>query len=279
MLKIQFKDKRQDAFWVVEKSFSIGRAENCHLVIDDPSVEESHAKIQQQGDSYLLKDQSSESGTFVNDQRVIQKKIACGDTLRFGDVELEIIDPIAELGDSLFPYWSLIADSSWLSGQEFPIMCGPGEVISIGRGSQCDIVFPGTHLSRRHAEISVTQDALTIRDLNSANGTFVNDEKVEFAKVRAGDRIRLDVYSFRLFGPGIDLPRSATTTMQAVLSDSMIKNGEGTKQWKSKPTSPGNREEINLYKKQTAQLVLASSVILGIIGLCGYIAYAILGGN
>ncbi|VUD53227.1 ABC transporter ATP-binding/permease protein [Thalassocella blandensis] len=276
MLKIQFKDKRQEPFWVVEKSFSIGQADACSLVIKDSSIAESHAKILQQGDTYVLKDLGSQGGSFVNNQRINQKNIACGDTIRLGTVELEVIDPIAEHGNDAASYWSLIADSSWLSGQEFPLGGSSSEVISLGRGTQCDIVFPGTHLSRRHAEITISPSHLTIRDLNSANGTFVNDEKVDVSTVFAGDRIRLDVYSFRVFGPGIHLPRSATGTSKA-LSDSSIKVGEGSKQWKSKPTSPGNREEINLYKRQNTQLILAGLVILGVVGMFGYIIAAVFG--
>ncbi len=279
MLKIQFKDKRQEPFWVVEKSLSIGKSESCHLVVNDPSVSENHAKIFMKGDAYLIKDLGSEHGTFVNGQRINQKNVACGDTITIGKVVLEIIDPIAEQGDSAHRYWSLIADSSWLSGQEFPIIGQPNDIISIGRGTQCDIVFPGTHLSRRHAEITLSSTYLTIRDLGSANGTFVNDERVELSKVYAGDRVRLDVYSFRLFGPGIQLPRSATSTHQAITGDAASLNAEDTKRWKSKPTSPGNREEINLYQRQNTQVVLASMVLLGLLGAVAYIVLAILGSN
>lgn len=276
MLKIQFKDKRQEPFWVVEKSFSIGHADSCSLVIKDSSIAETHAKILHQGDSYQLKDLGSQGGSFVNGQRVNQKNIACGDLVRLGNVELEVIDPIAEQGSEAHRYWSLIADSSWLSGQEFPLGGIPNAVISLGRGAQCDIVFPGTHLSRRHAEITISPTYLTIRDLNSANGTFVNDEKVELSKVYAGDRIRLDVYSFRVFGPGIHLPRSATSTPK-ILSDSSTRVADEIKQWKSKPTSPGNREEINLYKRQNTQLLLAGVVILGFLGMFAYIIAAVFG--
>lgn len=276
MLKIQFKDKRKEPFWVMEKAFSIGHASKNHLEIDDPSVSQQHAKILDKGETFLLKDLGSDAGTFVNGQRITQKNIVCGDTIAIGSVELVIIDPLE--GIDAQNSWSLIADSSWLSGQEFPILGDPDDILSIGRSSQCDIVFPGTHLSREHAQVTINYASLTIQDMSSANGTFVNDKKVSIEQIYPGDRIRLDVYSFRVFGPGIQLPKSATTITRE-LPEEPIEPGKsnGKKKWKSKPTSPGNREELNLYKKQYRQQILAGIVIVALLGTITYVALGITG--
>ncbi len=277
MLKIQFKDKRCEPFWVMEKAFSIGQASKNHLTIDDPSISLQHARLLNQGENFLLKDLGSEHGTFVNGQRITQKHIVCGDTLKIGSVELEVIDPIKERDDD--NYWSLIADSSWLSGQEFPIIGQPDDMITIGRSAQCDIVFPGTHLSRLHAEIIINYSSLTIKDMGSANGTYINDKKITSEQIYAGDRIRLDVYSFRVFGPGINLPKSATTSIQSIPEPSEINrhNDTAPKQWKTKPTSPGNREDINLYKKHYKQGIFAGIVGIGIVAAAAYVVLAIIG--
>ncbi|WP_086929733.1 FHA domain-containing protein [Agarilytica rhodophyticola] len=278
MLKIQFKDKRKEPFWVMEKAFSIGRAGNSHLEIDEPSVSTQHAKILDKGETFLLKDLGSEAGTFVNGQRITQKNIVCGDTIAIGEVELVIIDPLEDINDQ--NSWSLIADSSWLSGQEFPIHGQADDILSVGRSSQCDIVFPGTHLSRVHAQITINYASLTIQDMSSANGTFINDKKVSIEQAYPGDRIRFDVYSFRVFGPGIKLPKSATTITREMPEEIVDKDkGNGTKKWKSKPTSPGNREELNLYKKQYRQHILAGIVIIALIATITYVALAITGNS
>ncbi len=272
MLKIQFKDKSQEPLWVMEKAFSIGSASKNHLTIESESVSPQHARIMNQGDTFLLKDLGSERGTFVNGRRITQKNIACGDILMFGDVELEVVDPMDEHKGEQQQYWSLIADSSWLSGQEFPIRGEVDDVVTIGRSAQCDVVFPGTHLSRLHAEVTINYSSLTIKDMGSANGTFVNDKKVTSTQLYPGDKLRLDVYSFRVFGPGIELPRSATTAMPAIqpkLSDT--DPGTGTKKWVSKPTSPGNREQINLYKKQYKPAIIVGSVILALLAIVTYV--------
>lgn len=259
----------------MEKTFSIGQTSSNHLSIDDPSVSPQHAKIINQGEGFLLKDLGSEQGTFVNGQRITQKHIACGDVMTLGKVELEVIDPIEEHQGR--PYWSFIADSSWLSGQEFPIVGSPEDVVSIGRGAQCDIVFAGTHLSRLHAEVTINHSSLTLKDLSSANGTFVNDKKVQVAQLYPGDRVRFDVYSFRVFGPGITLPKSATTTLRALPPAGGIEDkSTQQKQWKSKPTSPGNREELNLYKKHYTPIIISVLVVSGVIAAAVYVVMGIL---
>lgn len=263
---------------MMEKTFSIGSGDENHLVIQDESVSKVHAKLLNHGETFTLRDMGSPAGTYVNGQRINEKEVACGDLLKIGAVELEIIDPLDETqgdaGDRT--YWSLIADSSWLSGQEFPVIAEENESLIVGRGTQCDIVFPGTHLSRQHAKFTIKPDHLVLRDLGSANGTFLNDKKIEEANVRAGDRIRFDVYSFRVFGPGIELPQSATTRFPAIDEKKLtLSDTGGPKQWKTKPTSPGNRQEPSY---STREKVTAWIAAIAVIGFFIAVSYAVIQG-
>jgi pSer/pThr/pTyr-binding forkhead associated (FHA) protein len=70
--------------------------------------------------------------------------------------------------------------------QDFPL---PSTVTLIGRRQECDLCIPLSVVSRKHCEICVEQNKLTIRDLHSKNGTFVNDQQVEDAHLNPGDRI------------------------------------------------------------------------------------------
>ncbi len=275
MLKVQFRDKRQDPFWVMEKNFSIGSGDENNLTIQDESVSNVHAKLINNGDTFTLRDMGSQTGTYVNGKRINEKDVACGDVITVGAVELEIVDPLDETqgGQEDRTYWSLIADSSWLSGQEFPIIAEENDSVIVGRGTHCDIVFPGTHLSRQHAKFTVKSDHLVLRDLGSANGTFLNDKKVDRAEVRAGDRIRFDVYSFRVFGPGIELPQSATTRFPAIDEKKLaLSDSHGPKQWKVKPTSPGNRQEPTYSTREKATAWIAA---IAVIGFFIAVAYAV----
>jgi pSer/pThr/pTyr-binding forkhead associated (FHA) protein len=148
--------------------------------------------------------------------------------------------------------WKLIASSSWLSGQEFPIF---EDSTILGRAKDCDIVIPGTHLSRRHAEITVTDDdKLLVRDLKSVNGTFLNNHPINGESfATSGDEIRIDVFSFKVVGPGgvveahteVRTPtvhESAHKTLDTIRSMRHSEEKDYTDtQWVTKPTSVGNR--------------------------------------
>lgn len=76
--------------------------------------------------------------------------------------------------------------------QEFVLM--EGATASIGRASSNDVYIPEQHVSRQHAVIQYRNGIFMIHDLDSANGTFVNDQKVEDEfPLSAGDMIRLYV--------------------------------------------------------------------------------------
>jgi len=57
------------------------------------------------------------------------------------------------------------------------IVLEPG-IYFVGRSPECDIVLASARASRRHAKITVTEGGVTIEDLGSANGLFINGERV-----------------------------------------------------------------------------------------------------
>src|SRR5918998_1362748 len=61
----------------------------------------------------------------------------------------------------------------------------PGRSFKIGRGDQCQLRPNSDLVSREHAEIVVTDDRVTVRDLGSRNGTFVNGEVLTRERVLA----------------------------------------------------------------------------------------------
>ena len=62
-------------------------------------------------------------------------------------------------------------------GGEFPLP-DSGEIV-IGRSSELDMVLVEDMVSRRHATISYADGQVSIEDLGSTNGTFVNGEKIK----------------------------------------------------------------------------------------------------
>ena len=67
-----------------------------------------------------------------------------------------------------------------------------GTAVSIGRASDCTIPIKDRYLSRKHAEIIAVGPAWMLKDLGSANGTYLNGSRVERDEaLKTGDRIRL----------------------------------------------------------------------------------------
>jgi pSer/pThr/pTyr-binding forkhead associated (FHA) protein len=67
-----------------------------------------------------------------------------------------------------------------------------GAVKTVGRANRADIVLDAALVSRFHCRLSVTPtDTLEVEDLQSTNGTWVNDERVGRLQLAAGDRLRV----------------------------------------------------------------------------------------
>ena len=278
MLKIQFKDQRREAIWVVERVYSLGSDPKNNLVIQDPSVSPLHAKLITLDDKLYIKDNNSSSGCFVNNEKVNKKQLYPGDVVRLGNVEIQVMDPRESLSqpaltdDQIDGHWSLVSSGSWLAGQEFFITKSPS---IIGRSNHCDIIVPGTHLSRQHAEIKIQGNLLQIRDLASANGTYINDQRVSQGIAKPGDTLRFDTYSFRVAGPYTDHNLTQVRPSAAPKPITPIKVSQlPQKNWKTRPTSPGNRVLENVDIKPTSSVSFITVLLMALLFTAiGYLVY------
>jgi signal transduction histidine kinase len=74
------------------------------------------------------------------------------------------------------------------------------KLIVIGREAGCDIVLDERTVSRRHAEITVGDEAVVLSDLGSSNGTFVNRERVEKHTLAPDDSITIGEFGLKVRG-------------------------------------------------------------------------------
>src|SRR4051812_6992327 len=81
-------------------------------------------------------------------------------------------------------------------GGEFPLR--PHREIVIGRSSDLDMVLVEDMVSRKHAKIVTDERTVSIQDLGSTNGTFVNGEKVRKVELKDGDRILIGTSIIKL---------------------------------------------------------------------------------
>src|SRR5450759_1975883 len=69
---------------------------------------------------------------------------------------------------------------------------GPGAIKTVGRAPRADFIIDAALVSRLHCRLEAGDARLDVVDLESTNGTFVNDARVvDRAKLAEGDRLRV----------------------------------------------------------------------------------------
>lgn len=139
----------------------------------------------------------------------------------------------------------------------------------IGRGKNCQLHIEDDNLSREHAQFEIIDNVLFLNDLNSTNGTFVNDVRItNKVELRDGDRIRLHNQVFSVLYNGPDntqkqtsdqdqapqtwaVERSKSVNNTQIMSDTMMGALKRIKQAKEAaksvdhPTLMGKTEPVN----------------------------------
>ncbi len=79
--------------------------------------------------------------------------------------------------------------------------------VLFGRGEECDVVIDNSSLSRRHCIVRNENGFITIEDLDSTNGTFIDGVRVAKAELKSGQRVFLgDICAFKFaYQDDIDL--------------------------------------------------------------------------
>jgi pSer/pThr/pTyr-binding forkhead associated (FHA) protein len=157
---------------------TIGRSSGNDITIDSLLVSRRHARLDCSAGRCTVEDLGSANGLFVNGRRVSHAVLNPGDRLRLGDVELTY----QPAGSSQPRAWLEIGAT------RYPLS---PERTSIGRSRDNSIRLADERASRRHARVDLQQGTFVISDLDSANGTFVNGQRIQRHALRSGDEIRI----------------------------------------------------------------------------------------
>jgi pSer/pThr/pTyr-binding forkhead associated (FHA) protein len=88
--------------------------------------------------------------------------------------------------------------------------------LTVGRDNSCDVVLQQGQASRRHARLSPRPDGVWIEDLQSTNGTFINDTRLSGGVLaRHGDVVRFDTMAFSVSVAGAEDADSNATMLRA----------------------------------------------------------------
>ena len=66
-----------------------------------------------------------------------------------------------------------------------------GGIKTVGRAPRADFIVDAALVSRFHCRLEAGSDTLDVIDLKSTNGTYVNDKRIERARLAIGDRLRV----------------------------------------------------------------------------------------
>lgn len=189
---------RPGAEWLV------GRAGHAQIQVPDRLVSRIHAVIRDSPQGWRITDLDSANGIWR-------------DGLRVADTTITTAGVVVRLGDPNGPALSLVpggigtpaagtaptavdgpAPSADLGGvTSYDVRVG---ALRIGRALTNGIVLPDLLVSREHAQVTPEDGGVTLLDLGSANGTYVNGQPVHRCRLAPGDLISIGPHRFGFDG-------------------------------------------------------------------------------
>ena len=120
--------------------------------------------------------------------------------------------------------WKIQAITGELTGQEISI----DRDMLVGRHQSADIVLQAAEISRKHAAFLLKEQALWVQDLNSSNGTFINDVRVEQeGLLKEGDIVQFASFKFSVLEPAQEIAAvliqpTEVVVLEPVVSDVIV---------------------------------------------------------
>lgn len=199
------------------ETLAIGSSPTCQVVLTAPGVVPRHCEVSEQGGRVFATPLAMSAPTAVNNVPITAAtEIRGGDLLSFAGVSCRVVaterkaaaatakpTPADDAGQTrvrmALPKFVLRGVSGATFGKVFPVR----GTMTVGRSQDCDICIPSEEISRHHARLHLTPDGVMVEDTGSANGTYVNDQRVVGqVQLKAGGELRMDVVRFQLVSPG-----------------------------------------------------------------------------
>lgn len=246
-----------------------GRGEACDLRLSDSSVSRQHCLIRISDNRVVIRDLGSRKGTYVNEQRISgDRELSHNDHIKIGKFEFELLILLDEAGTANQSSSTPVQENTRLPTDTVPndspaamvlrALNGPdegavievkGPVLSIGRAKDSDYRPKHTSVSRCHCELHVVDGRAIVRDLQSRNGTFVNDEQIKGeARLVDGDELRLgELILFVTITP-TDLDSDADVSNENALESEVLQR-DGSRiadSWEAELTAELQRFEASV---------------------------------
>ncbi|REJ78096.1 MAG: FHA domain-containing protein [Acidobacteria bacterium] len=204
----------------------MGRDPKCEVVIEASAVMVSrrHAMIGRRNGSFLITDNDSFNGTLVNGSRIsTPTPLGHGDKIQLGPggpvlnfsspgsrvpevqkgsipgarLPADVVDNgtmVVKMGDIAPSSSDVPAESQLLMQVSFDGRSS----LTIGRSSTNEISLDGLQISNRHARLKLSDSGVTIEDLNSTNGVYVNGERETRRLLSPEDSVQVGAFIIRV---------------------------------------------------------------------------------
>ena len=150
--------------------------QNTIPLLRNATVSSVHCQLTIEKDQVYLTDLDSESGTQINGTSIHEPtQISVGTIVSVGTQSFEVIEIEREAGTSMISFEEI---EGQLAGQIFTVQA---RHIIIGRSEKLAHVHvpdPNRTLSRQHAQFELRSNQIYVTDLDSTNGTYVDEIKI-----------------------------------------------------------------------------------------------------
>jgi ABC transport system ATP-binding/permease protein len=186
-LSLRFPNGQVRYFPIQKELTVIGRSADAGLSIPYRFISSSHFELRQSGNDFTIMDLKSTNGTLLNNKPLVPHEAVAvhhNDIIRIGDDRLG-----NSIGLTFFNPLEMQAPKDGFVMVAPTMVLEPSKSVVIGRAPEVDIRLDAPGVSRRHASLRKTAEQYILEDLNSLNGTFVNDQPIQSRVLQDGDLI------------------------------------------------------------------------------------------
>ncbi|HET9189707.1 MAG TPA: FHA domain-containing protein [Rudaea sp.] len=242
-MKLLFPNGEHDAVEIGPGDVLVGAGADCTVMLAAPGIGPQHCKLFERDGQTFVQPLGNAVTVLNGKQIAAEAPIKPGDLLLFARVGARVVAVEKSQAPTL-PRRPLPAGDDdgrtrvrmalpkfvmrGVSGPTFGKTFGVVGTLTLGRSAECDISIPSDEISRHHAKLQVVPDGVMVEDMGSANGTFVNNQRVHGSTLmRHGDELRLDTVRFMLMSPAAEAASAAQRPAEPVAAVAPPKSGKG----------------------------------------------------
>lgn len=181
----------------IDGSMTLGNHLENDVIVPGEDVLDFHLRLEMRNRGPVAIPLGNATVSVNGTEIVDEQPLMLGDVIGIGQVTAQIGVEIEVSAD---------VDSWWLEASNENLRYRIEAEVSVGRSDSQDIILRDEHISRQHARFIEKQGYVWLQDLGSANGCWVNGERIVGGiALFHGDFIRFDALEFQLIGEGDEL--------------------------------------------------------------------------